>query len=143
MEEKKKHIILNFTLQCPSSSPSSIWLSFHKLHPTWLFFFITFFKRCSKFGTRIKKPLSESLVGQLRSDQVSRLREKLRFTDLNQAFPYGWLTKLTSSKQENYNLQGGWTQFLWVEISPLNPLLNNNSLQKLNKGPYNSTLVLS
>lgn len=42
LEEKKKHIILNFTLQCPSFSPFSIWLNFHKLHPTWLFFSLRF-----------------------------------------------------------------------------------------------------
>jgi len=29
--EEKKHIILNFTLQCPSSSPSYIWLNCQKL----------------------------------------------------------------------------------------------------------------
>lgn len=78
--EEKKNIILNFTLQCPSSSPSSIWLNCHKLY-TNLALLSIILEKVSKIWTKKKKKknknksLFEPFVGQLSS--YSTLREKL------------------------------------------------------------------
>lgn len=72
--EEKKHIILNFTLQCPSSSPSSIWLNCHKLCTNLAFFSQILKKGVQKLdqAKKKKKSLLEPFVGQLRSYSTQR-----------------------------------------------------------------------
>lgn len=90
LEEKKKNknIILNFALQCPTSSPSSIWFNCYKLHTNLALISIRFLKRCpkSKDKQELIEYLLELSVAQLSS--YSTLREKHQFSDLIQGIPY-------------------------------------------------------
>lgn len=123
-KKKNKNIILNFALQCPTSSPSSIWFNCYKLHTNLALISIRFLKRCpkSKDKQELIEYLLELSVAQLSS--YSTLREKHQFTNLIQGIPYKWLNNVTPSNYVSCDTPARLNStILWAR----NPLTLSNS----------------